>query len=289
MENPTTIVTIVLILVSILIGLDKSLLPGAGILGVAILATVVPAKTASGTTLALIVIADWTAIWAYRHDVDWRTLGKLLPNVVIGVLCGAGFLFVASDDVTKRTIGVILLVFIAANLLSMLHRRRARKTLAAAVDEIVPGETVQVGTIQAEAGAGASGGGGEAGAREAGARARVLRAKRIGYGALAGFTTMVANAGGPVTSMYFLSEGFPVATFLGTTAWFYLVINLVKLPFSIGLGMITWATLVTVMWMIPVIVATVFAGRFLASRIDRRVFNAIVVGLTIVTAAQLLL
>ena len=112
--------------------------------------------------------------------------------------------------------------------------------------------------------------------------------KRVGFGALAGFTTMVANAGGPVTSMYFLSEGFPVMRFLGTGAWFYLIINLVKLPFSVGLGMMTTTTLRTVAVMIPLVIGTVLLGRYLAKRINRSVFNSVVVVLTLVTAVSLL-
>ena len=56
---------------------------------------------------------------------------------------------------------------------------------------------------------------------------------------LGGFTTMVANAGGPAMSMYFLASRFSVKEFLGTAAWFFALVNLTKLPFSIGLGLIT--------------------------------------------------
>ena len=61
------------------------------------------------------------------------------------------------------------------------------------------------------------------------------------YGTLGGFTTMVANAAGPVMSMYFLASRFPVKEFLGTAAWFFAIVNLAKVPFSIGLGLITGA------------------------------------------------
>jgi uncharacterized membrane protein YfcA len=109
------------------------------------------------------------------------------------------------------------------------------------------------------------------------------------YGSLAGFTTMVANAGGPVTAFYFLAEGFPVVQFLGTTAWFYLIMNLIKLPFSLSLGMITPHTLLTTAAMLPVIVATVICGRVLAKRIDRRLFNTLIYILTVVTAIDLVI
>lgn len=268
--------------VAVLIALDKSFLPGAAMVGIGLLAGVVPAKQASGTTLALLIVADWVAIWAYRKDVDRRALRQLLPNVVVGVVLGAGFLLVASDQVTRRAIGLILLVFILVNLAAM--RRVGRRAQAADLAPTArtgdgPGVTGPDGRL-ADTPPDASAAGAAA------PRRTVLR--RVGFGALAGFTTMVANAGGPVTSMYFLSEGFGVMRFLGTTAWFYLIVNLVKLPFSVGLGMIGPATLGRVVVMVPVIVLTVLAGRRLARRVNRGTFGAIVVALTLVTAIGLL-
>lgn len=60
-----------------------------------------------------------------------------------------------------------------------------------------------------------------------------------GYGTLAGFTTMVANAGGPVMSMYFLATRTPVKVFLGTAAWFFAIVNIAKVPLLASIGLIT--------------------------------------------------
>lgn len=64
------------------------------------------------------------------------------------------------------------------------------------------------------------------------------RTASLCFGLTAGFTTMVANAGGPVMSIYLLAAGGSVLGFLGTGAWFFFLVNLFKLPFSIGLGLI---------------------------------------------------
>lgn len=53
------------------------------------------------------------------------------------------------------------------------------------------------------------------------------------FGLLGGFTTMIGNAAGPVMSVYMLSMKLPKQSFVGTTAWFFLVINLLKLPLQI--------------------------------------------------------
>ena len=59
------------------------------------------------------------------------------------------------------------------------------------------------------------------------------------YGALGGFTSMAANAGGPVMTLYFVAARFDVLRFIATQAWFFFIINVTKLPFSIGLGLLT--------------------------------------------------
>lgn len=260
---------LVLIGVSVLIALDKAMLPGAAILGVGLLAQIIPAREATGITLAMLIAGDWMTIWAYRHDVDWKTLGRLLPNVVLGVVAGAVFLFFADDMATRRVIGIIILVFVGWNVVSMLCRRGG--------DAVGDENDVDV-TAPAPA-------------QEAPAQTSVTRGARLKrpvFGGLAGFTTMVANAGGPVTSMYFMTEGFPVRLFLGTGAWFYLVLNLVKLPFAIGLGMLTTTYLPQFLISIPFMIATVALGRWVSGRINRSVFNTLVIVLTVVTGITLL-
>ena len=110
------------------------------------------------------------------------------------------------------------------------------------------------------------------------------------YGTLGGFTTMVANAAGPVMSMYFLAARFPVKEFLGTAAWFFAIVNLSKVPFSIGLGLIT----------VPGLLAGPRArarsswsarslGRWLAGRLDQALFERLVIVFTVVGALYLLI
>lgn len=111
----------------------------------------------------------------------------------------------------------------------------------------------------------------------------------VTYGTLGGFTTMVANAAGPVMSMYFLASRFAVKEFLGTAAWFYALINLTKLPFSIGLGLITGPGLLLDLVLIPAVVVGAIVGRRMADRMEQRLFERLVIILTIVGAVYLLL
>ncbi len=108
------------------------------------------------------------------------------------------------------------------------------------------------------------------------------------YGTLAGFTTMVANAGGPVMAMYFLATRTPVQVFLGTSAWFFAIVNLTKLPFLAGLGLLTPQVLLTDLLLAPLVVAGALVGMRVTKRMPQQLFDRIVIVLTVLGAAYLL-
>lgn len=110
-----------------------------------------------------------------------------------------------------------------------------------------------------------------------------------GFGSLGGFTTMVANAGGPVMSMYLLAMRLPVKTFLGTTAYFFFAVNVSKIPFHIGLGLLNWQVFSIAATLIPLVVVAAFIGRRFADRISQKLFERVVLILTAVGAVNLLL
>lgn len=115
------------------------------------------------------------------------------------------------------------------------------------------------------------------------------RIERGAYGSLSGFTTMVANAGGAAMSLYLISAGFSVKAFLGTAAWFFAVINLTKVPISIGLGLITPATLVLDLVLAPAVVIGALIGKWIGARIKQSVFEWAVIGFTVVGAVYLVI
>jgi uncharacterized membrane protein YfcA len=94
-------------------------------------------------------------------------------------------------------------------------------------------------------------------------------------GMMAGVTTMLANAAGPVMALYFLAIALPKLEFVGTSAWFFLSINLFKVPFSAGLGLIHAGTLLFNAVLIPAIVLGLVAGRWLVTRIPQKLFDAL--------------
>jgi uncharacterized membrane protein YfcA len=108
-------------------------------------------------------------------------------------------------------------------------------------------------------------------------------------GLLAGITTMMANAAGPIMVIYLLAMRLPKTAFIGTGAWYFLVVNTVKVPFSRHLGLITGATLKFNLLLAPLILAGAVAGVWVAKRLPEKAFNRIVTALTVLAALNLLL
>ena len=264
---------ILLMVVAALCGIAKTALPGAATVAVALCTAVLPAKESTGAILLMLMTGDLLAVWSYRRDADFRMLRRLIPAVLTGVGAGALFLHLASNDSTRRLIGVILLLLVAITLIQRRSTsRRASDGASAAQAPSPPAPTLETQEATTALATPTTSG----------------RLSRLVYGSLAGFTTMVANAGGPVTSMYFLACRYPVKAFLGTTAWFFFLVNLVKLPFSISAGLVNTTTMSLTAICAPVVIVSALAGRRLAERMDQRVFEPVIVALTIISALPLL-
>jgi uncharacterized membrane protein YfcA len=115
------------------------------------------------------------------------------------------------------------------------------------------------------------------------------RLATVGYGGLAGFTTMVANAGGPPMSLYLLGSHFEKWRFLGTTAWFFFTVNVIKLPVAVGVGIVGTDTVALWAVLAPVVLIGTWIGRRVIGRIDQRLFERLVTGFVAVAALNLLL
>jgi len=95
-------------------------------------------------------------------------------------------------------------------------------------------------------------------------------------GLLAGFTTMMANAAGPIMVIYLLAMGLPPTLFIGTSAWYFLLVNTFKVPFSAQLGLITLPSLTFNACLLPFIALGAWAGVHFAKRIPRVFFERLV-------------
>ncbi len=109
------------------------------------------------------------------------------------------------------------------------------------------------------------------------------------FGWLAGSTTMIANAAGPVMTIYLLACRLPKLQFVGTAAWFFFAINLLKVPFSASLGLINGASLKLNLLLAPGVIAGICAGRWLLGKINQAVFEWLMIVFSLLGALRLIL
>jgi len=107
-------------------------------------------------------------------------------------------------------------------------------------------------------------------------------------GILGGFTSMIGNAAGPILALYLLSMRLPKNEFIGTRAWFFLIINIVKLPFHIwSWETITIESFILDLKLFPVLVIGMVTGFLLIRRIKEKLFKRLMIVFTIISALVL--
>ena len=100
----------------------------------------------------------------------------------------------------------------------------------------------------------------------------------IAVGFLGGFITMIGNAAGPIMSIYFLSMGFDKNKFIGTAAWFFLFVNLFKVPMHV----LIWKTidlniLLFDLSLFPFILVGAVTGVWIVKKIPERPYKIFVI------------
>jgi len=108
-------------------------------------------------------------------------------------------------------------------------------------------------------------------------------------GALAGAASMIANAAGPIFGVYLLQMGLTKSEFIGTRSWFFLVINIVKLPFAVQLGLITGPSLTLNLFYLPVILIGAVTGYKILEYININLFKWLIRIAALMAALRLIL
>ncbi len=110
-----------------------------------------------------------------------------------------------------------------------------------------------------------------------------------GMGFLAGTVTMIANAAGPVMTVFLLSQRLEKREHLGVFCRFFLFINLFKLPFSNSIGLITAPSLWTNLVLLPGVFLGIFLGWQILKRIKQDAFETTLAILTAFAASWLVI
>ena len=109
-----------------------------------------------------------------------------------------------------------------------------------------------------------------------------------GIGLCACVTTMLANAAGPVMTVYLLSRRLDKREHVGVFTRFFLFINLFKVPFSANLGIINARSLSTNLVLLPAVVLGIFIGWQILRRLPQKSFEWLLFALTLIAAAWLI-
>lgn len=108
------------------------------------------------------------------------------------------------------------------------------------------------------------------------------------FGILAGFTTQVANAAGPVMAIYLVLMKFSKEEYIGSAAWYFLILNWIKLPLFALDGRLNWQVIKFVPGVFIFLILGSVIGILFLRNISQKSFTRIVQILTAVCAIRLL-
>jgi len=240
-----------LALTAFLVGVSKTGIPGVGVLAVPLIAIVwADAKESVGLLLPLLIFADIFAAVYYHRKALWGHIIRLLPWAMTGIV--AGFLIMRKIDGThlKPVIGGIVLAMLGLKYWQSAGGKQPKD------DDIhLPSHWAFAALM----------------------------------GLVAGVITMMANAAGPVMIIYLLAMWLPKTEFVGTAAWFFFIVNWIKLPFMINLGLVNTQSLKLNATLFPVIAIGAIAGILILKYIPQKIFNKFVLILAAAAAVKLLL
>ncbi len=110
------------------------------------------------------------------------------------------------------------------------------------------------------------------------------------FGLLGGFTTMIGNAAGPVMSVYLLSMRKEKMEYIGINAWFFLVVNPLKVPLQAFVwDNITWETIQLNLIMLPVIGIGSLIGIRIVKMLPEKAFRRFIQVVTILSVILMII
>jgi uncharacterized membrane protein YfcA len=234
---------LIMCLCAVLVGLNKTALPGVGIVVVPLIASFFSARASTGLLLPMLALADLFAVGYYHRHANWKIIFKLLPAALVGIAAGSVIIRLIDDQTLRPVIGVIVLVMLAMNIL----REKYLK------DDFSQS---------------------------------MFFAVMMGF--LAGVTTQLANAAGPIMTIYLLAMRLPKYEFIGTGAWYFLILNWLKMGIFATEGRITTQTMAADIAMLPLIAIGAIAGIFILKKVPQKWFNFFVQFLAAAAAIKLL-
>ncbi|MFI3259555.1 MAG: sulfite exporter TauE/SafE family protein [Rikenellaceae bacterium] len=237
---------------AVLIGFTKTSFAAVGTIVVPIMALAFGAKASTGLLLPILCLADLGAIIYYRRSCSWSHLVRLLGWAVAGLFVGIAVDHFIPSSGFRYLLAFSILISVAVLGMNQMKERRSKA-----------GEPT-----------------------ESKPRGWLLGA----YGVLGGFATMIGNAAGPIMSIYLLSVKMPKLYFVGTSAWFFMAINYIKMPLQIWVwDNIHYDSLLIGLAMVPFIAIGSVVGVYLVKVVPEELYRKMVIWITLFSALILLL
>lgn len=227
-----------------LIGMNKTGLAGVSLIAVPIMAAVFGGKASTGLMLPLLIAADVFAVISYRKSICWKSLLRLIPWTLPGLVIALFVGEYVSDHVFKICIAIVvflvLLIMIIREIRGGTEELDFRWYLTAAV------------------------------------------------GLVGGFAAMIGNVAGPIIGVYFLAMNLNKNEFISTRAWFFWLVNILKLPLHVFIWKtVTPETLGLNLVMLPAIIIGAGAGILIVKRIPDRPYRIFLISVTAFSAVLL--
>lgn len=231
-----------------LLGLTKGGFAGIGVVAVPMMTLAVSPVMAASVILPILLVQDVVSVWSFRKTWDKGILVLMLPAAAVGIVLGWALAALVDESAVRLAVGAISVVF-------ALQRLWAERALKAA-DEIEAGPARPwFGVL---------------------------------CGATAGFTSQIAHAGGPPFQIYALPRGLPRDVFIGTSAIFFGVVNWMKVPAYLALGQLTPQALATAGVLLPLAIASTWAGVWLVRRVPAEGFYKLIYVLLVLVGGKLM-
>ena len=200
-------------------------------------------ELALGVMLPILIACDVVAVVSWWGKWNRKAIVPMLPGVLLGVVLGSAAIY------AFQGLGF-----------------SGRKELTAAGLKLAIG-VIALGFVALQS-------------------LRALRKNRLAFrpvfwqgasaGTVAGFTSTLAHAGGPIVTMYLLPQDMPKQRFVASTVLFYWIGNWVKVPFYVALGLIHFRSLAASVLMFPAVVGGALLGIYLHHRVGQRSFTGLV-------------
>jgi uncharacterized membrane protein YfcA len=235
----------------LLYGFSKTAMPVAGVVAGPMLAASLGPTVAAGFAVPLLLLGDLMGLLYFRQHANWPVILRIVPGVLVGFVITALLFAFASTSVIARVIGVLLLISVGLEI----YRRRVNIEQPADSEDAAAPQRLEAGF----------------------------------YGMLMGVTTLAANAGGAAMTLYLVKMRVPMLVFMGTSVWLFFILNLIKVPFIIPLGLITSESLVANLWFAPVLVVGALIGITTFKRMNQAWFERIALFLSAIASLWLVI